>query len=104
MSFLDVTKILEDKGYNGVSDDDVVTSLKEVGYIHPDTLKVPSSVKDWIRLCKSLTAYRVSLSVALNPYIWEINHLSQECQEWLYDADNQETFALLWIGQDWKEK
>lgn len=32
MSFLDVAKILEDKGYNGVSDDDVVTSLKEVGY------------------------------------------------------------------------
>ena len=102
MSFLDVTKILEDKGYNNVSNEEVVTSLKEAGYIPSDTSEVPSSVKDWIRLCKSLTAYRVSLSVALNPYIWEINHLSQECQEWLYDADNQETFALLWLGQDWK--
>ena len=37
MSFLDVTKILKDKGYNGVSDNDVVTSLKEVGYIPPNT-------------------------------------------------------------------
>jgi gp178 len=104
MSFLDVTKILKDKGYNGVSDNDVVTSLKEVEYIPPNTPEVPPSVKDWIRLCKSLTAFRVSLSYALNPYVWEINHLSQECQEWLYDADNQETFALLWIGRDWKEK
>lgn len=104
MSFLDVTKILEESGYKNISDKGMVTSLKEVGYIPPDTLEVPSSVKDWIRLCKSLTAYRVSLSYALNPYVWEINHLSQECQEWLYDADNQETFALLWIGRDWKEK
>lgn len=104
MSFLDVMKILEESGHKNISDEGMVTSLKEAGYIHPDTPEVPSSVKDWIRLCKSLTAYRVSLSYALNPYVWEINHLSQECQEWLYDAGNQETFALLWIGQDWKEK
>lgn len=104
MSFLDVTKILEDKGYNGVSDDDVVTSLKEVGYIPPDTLEVPSSVKDWIRLCKNLISYKVSLSTALNPLVWETNHLSEECQEWLYNADNQEIFALLWIGRDWTKK
>ena len=32
MSFLDVTKILEDKGYNNVSNEEVVTSLKEAGY------------------------------------------------------------------------
>lgn len=102
MSFLDVTKILEDKGYNNVSNEEVVTSLKEAGYIPPDTPEVPSSVKDWICLCKSLTAYRVSLSYALNPYVWEVNHLSEECQEWLYNADNQEIFALLWISRDWK--
>ena len=102
MSLLDVTKILEDKGYNGVSDDDVVTSLKGAGYIPPDTLDVPSSVKDWIRTCKNITTHKVSLSFALTPSVWEINRLSQECQEWLYDANNQETFALLWIGRDWK--
>ena len=100
MSLLDVTRILEDRGYNGVSDEDVVSSLKEAGYIPPDTLEVPSSVEDWIRSCKNITTHKVSLSFALNPSVWYINQLSQECQEWLYDADNQETFALLWISQD----
>lgn len=99
MSFLDVTKILEDKGYNGVSDD-VVISLKEEGYIPLDTPDVPSSVKDWIRTCKQIDTHEVSLSFALNPSVWEINRLSDECQEWLHSADNQKVFALLWISQD----
>ena len=100
MSFLDVTKILEDKGDNGVSDDDVVTSLKGAGYIPPDTLEVPSSVKDWIRTCKRINTHEVSLSFALNPTVWKINHLSNECQEWLFSSENQKTFALLWISCD----
>ena len=100
MSLLDVTRYLEDRLYFGVSDEDVVSSLKEAGYIPPDTLEVPSSVEDWIRSCKNITTHKVSLSFALNPSVWYINQLSQECQEWLYDADNQETFALLWISQD----
>ena len=101
MSLLDVTKILEDKGYNDVSDnDDVVTSLKGAGYIPFDTPEVPSSVKDWIRTCKQIDTHEVSLSFALNPGVWEINRLSNECQEWLHSADNQKVFALLWISQD----
>ena len=104
MSFLDLNRMLAEVGYYNVNDEELIPSLKELDYIPDETSDVPPSVKDWIRLCKSLTAFRVSLSYALNPYVWEINHLSQECQEWLYDADNQETFALLWIGRDWKEK
>ena len=99
--FVKLGALLSEEDYH-VTDEEVVKAFTDIECVPFKIPDVPSSVKDWIRLCKSLTAYRVSLSVALNPYIWEINHLSQECQEWLYDADNQETFALLWIGRDWK--
>lgn len=94
-----MTKILEESGYKNVSNEEVVTSLKEGGYIPLDTPDVPSSVKDWIRTCKQVDTHEVSLSFALNPSVWEINRLSNECQEWLYSADNQKIFALLWISQ-----
>lgn len=101
--FVKLDTLLSEEDYR-VTDEEVIKAFTEIECVPFEIPSVPPSVKDWIRLCKSLTAFRVSLSYALNPYVWEINHLSQECQEWLYDADNQETFALLWIGRDWKEK
>lgn len=104
MSFLDLDRMLAEVGYYSVDDEELIPSLKELDYIPDETSDVPSSVKDWIRTCKNITTHKVSLSFALTPSVWEINRLSQECQEWLYNADNQETFALLWIGRDWKKK
>lgn len=101
--FVKLDTLLSEEDYR-VTDEEVIKAFTEIECVPFEIPSVPPSVKDWIRLCKSLTAFRVSLSYALNPYVWEINHLSQECQEWLYDADNQETFALLWIGRGWKEK
>ena len=102
MSFLDLNRMLAEVGYYSVDDEELIPSLKELDYIPDETSDVPSSVKDWIRTCKQIDTHKVSLSFALNPSVWEINRLSNECQEWLYNADNQETFALLWIGRDWK--
>lgn len=102
MSFLNLNRMLEKVGYYNVNDKELIPSLKELGCIPDETSDIPSSVRNWIRTCKQIDTHEVSLSFALNPSIWEINHLSEECREWLYDANNQETFALLWIGRDWK--
>ena len=100
MSFLDLNRMLAEVRYYSVDDEELIPSLKELDYIHDETPGVPSSVKDWIRTCKQIDTHEVSLSFALNPSVWEINHLSNECQEWLHSADNQKVFALLWISQD----
>lgn len=92
--------MLAEVGYYSVDDEELIPSLKELDYIPDETPGVPSSVKDWIRTCKQIDTHEVSLSFALNPSVWEINHLSNECQEWLHSADNQKVFALLWISQD----
>ena len=100
MSFLDLNRMLAEVRYYSVDDEELIPSLKELDYIPDETPGVPSSVKDWIRTCKQIDTHEVSLSFALNPSVWEINHLSNECQEWLHSADNQKVFALLWISQD----
>ena len=92
--------MLAEVGYYSVNDEELIPSLKELSYIPDETSEVPSSVKDWIRTCKQIDTHEVSLSFALNPGVWEINRLSNECQEWLHSADNQKVFALLWISQD----
>ena len=101
--FVKLDTLLSEEDYR-VTDEEVIKAFTDIECVPFKTPSVPSSVEDRIHLCKNLKSYKVSLSAALNPMIWEINHLSQECQEWLYDANNQEMFALLWIGRDWKRK
>lgn len=100
MSFLDLNRMLAEVGYYSVDDEELIPSLKELDYIPDEASDVPSSVKDWIRSCKQVESHEVSLSFALNPTVWKINRLSNECQEWLYSAENQKIFALLWISCD----
>lgn len=65
---------------------------------------IPQSVADWIRKCKAFKNFAVSLSFALQPSVWEANRLSDECIEWLTDAENQELFARAWLdGYDVQE-
>lgn len=58
---------------------------------------IPQSVADWIRKCKAFKYFAVSLSFALQPSVWEANRLSDECIEWLTDAENQDLFARAWL-------
>ncbi|ECH9299527.1 DUF1642 domain-containing protein, partial [Salmonella enterica subsp. enterica] len=46
---------------------------------------------------KTFKSFAVSLSFALQPSVWEVNGLSDECIEWLADAENQETYARAWL-------
>ena len=63
----------------------------------PQKAKVPQFVADWIRKCKTFKHFTVSLSFALQPRVWEENRLSNECINWLLDANNQEAFARAWL-------
>ena len=63
----------------------------------PEPVKVPQSVADWIRKCKTFKSFAVSLSFALQPIVWEENNLSDKCIDWLMDANNQELFARAWF-------
>ena len=63
----------------------------------PEKVTIPQFVADWIRKCKTFKSFAVSLSFALQPSVWEANGLSNECIEWLADAENQELFARAWL-------
>nr|DAR71548.1 MAG TPA: Protein of unknown function (DUF1642) [Caudoviricetes sp.] len=70
----------------------------------PEKVKVPQFVADWIRKCKTFKNFIASLSFALQPVVWAENSLSDECIDWLMNADNQETFARAWLdGYDIQE-
>ncbi|HEP3392659.1 TPA: DUF1642 domain-containing protein [Streptococcus pyogenes] len=63
----------------------------------PQKSVVPRFVADWIEKCKTFKNFAVSLSCALHPSVWEANRLSNECVEWLMDAENQDLFARAWL-------
>ena len=63
----------------------------------PEKVKVPQFVADWIRKCKTFKSFALSLSFVLQPSVWEANGLSDECINWLMDANNQELFARAWL-------
>lgn len=63
----------------------------------PQKVVVPQFVADWIEKCKTFKSFAVSLSFALQSSVWEANSLSDECIEWLTDAENQEIFARAWL-------
>lgn len=58
---------------------------------------IPQFVADWIEKCKTFKNFAVSLSFALQSSAWEANRLSDECIEWLSDAENQDLFARAWL-------
>jgi hypothetical protein len=58
---------------------------------------IPQSIADWIRKCKTFKSFALSLSFVLQPSVWEANGLSDECINWLMDANNQELFARAWL-------
>lgn len=58
---------------------------------------IPQFAADWIEKCKTFKYFAVSLSFALQPSTWEANRLSDECIEWLTDAENQDLFARAWL-------
>lgn len=93
---------------------DLIERMRELGHIYsyqgaknlireyeklnkPEKVKVPQFVADWIRKCKTFKHFTVSLSFALQPRVWEENRLSNECINWLLDANNQEAFARAWL-------
>ncbi len=63
----------------------------------PEKPVVPQFVAEWIEKCKTFKDFAVSLSFALQPSVWEANRLSDECIEWLTDAENQDIFARAWL-------
>lgn len=72
--------------------EELIKSLDE-----PQKPVVPQMVAEWIKKCKTFKSFAVSLSFALQPSVWEVNGLSDECIEWLADAENQETYARAWL-------
>lgn len=68
-----------------------------IPYDEPEKVKIPQMVADWIKKCKMFKSFAVSLSFALQPSVWEANRLSNECINWLLDANNQELFARAWL-------
>lgn len=77
---------------------DKLTTLELIKLLkEPEKVQIPKFVADWIRKCKTFKHFAVSLSFALQPSVWEVNGLSDECIEWLADANNQELFARAWL-------
>lgn len=77
---------------------DKLTTLELIKLLkEPEKVQIPKFVADWIRKCKTFKHFAVSLSFALQPSVWEVNGLSDECIEWLADANNQELFARAWF-------
>nr|DAS98130.1 MAG TPA: Protein of unknown function (DUF1642) [Caudoviricetes sp.] len=75
------------------------------GMVEREKVKLPQCVADWIRKCKTFKPFAVSLSFALQPSVWEANRLSNECINWLLDANNQDLFARAWLdGYEVKEE
>ncbi|HGJ8301177.1 TPA: DUF1642 domain-containing protein [Streptococcus pneumoniae] len=70
---------------------------KVEGMVEREKVIVPQMVAEWIKKCKTFKSFAVSLSFALQPSVWEVNGLYDECIEWLADAENQEIFARAWL-------
>ena len=72
---------------------DIINQIDE-----PEKPIIPQFVAKWLEKCKTFKNFAVSLSFALQPSIWEANRLSDECIEWLTDAENQDIFAHAWLN------
>ena len=67
------------------------------GAVEREKVTIPQFVADWIEKCKVIKKFKVSLAYAINSEVWSENSLSDECIDWLYNANNQETFARAWL-------
>ncbi len=83
------------EGRNYVVVDAVLELVEQLD--EPEKVKIPQFVADWIKKCKTFKNFIASLSFALQPVVWAENSLSDECIDWLMNADNQETFARAWL-------
>lgn len=68
-----------------------------IPYEEPQKVTIPQFVADWIEKCKVIKKFKASLAYALNSEVWSENSLSDECIDWLYNANNQEIFARAWL-------
>ena len=67
------------------------------GAVEREKVTIPQFVAEWIEKCKVMKKFKVSLAYAINSEVWSENSLSDECIDWLYNANNQETFARAWL-------
>lgn len=91
------------KFINGVDVDKIIAKIEQLD--EPQKPVVPQFVADWIEKCKVIKKFKASLAYALNSEVWSENSLSDECIDWLYNANNQELFARAWLdGYDVEEE
>lgn len=93
-----IGRAVDTLGYEGLmvqlENLDVVEIDKNL--VHRD-INEPQFVADWIEKCKVIKKFKASLAYALNSEVWSENSLSNECIDWLYNANNQEIFARAWL-------
>lgn len=91
------------KFINGIEVDKIIKGIEQLD--EPQKPVVPQFVADWIEKCKVIKKFKASLAYALNSEVWSENSLSDECIDWLYNANNQELFARAWLdGYDVEEE
>nr|DAP21313.1 MAG TPA: Protein of unknown function (DUF1642) [Caudoviricetes sp.] len=77
---------------------DVNEIIKKIEQLdEPQKITIPQVAADWIEKCKVIKKFKASLAYALNSEVWSENNLSDECIDWLYNANNQEIFARAWL-------
>lgn len=74
-----------------------IEEYEKLAKSEPPKPVVPKFVADWIEKCKVIKKFKASLAYALNSEVWSENSLSDECIDWLYNANNQELFARAWL-------
>ncbi len=95
IDYCNVLKESKNRIINCIDVDGIIDKIKQLD--EREKVKVPQVVADWIRKCKTFKPFAVSLSFALQPSVWEANRLSNECINWLLDANNQDLFARAWL-------
>lgn len=91
----ELVKKYEETIYAIIATEEVLKDLKQLD--EPQKPVVPRFVADWIEKCKAIKKFIPSLAFAINSEVWSENNLSDECINWLYNANNQEIFARAWL-------
>lgn len=91
----ELVKKYEETIYAIIATEEVLKDLKQLD--EPQKPVLPRFVADWIEKCKAIKKFIPSLAFAINSEVWSENNLSDECINWLYNANNQEIFARAWL-------
>lgn len=83
------------KFINAIDVNKIIKMIEQLD--EPQKVTIPQFVADWIEKCKVIKKFKASLAYALNSEVWSENSLSDECIDWLYNANNQEIFARAWL-------